>query len=393
PPAVAPPLNKGPAPMRNLYTAALSYNGYTITDGALRLIVLLHAADLGFNAIEIAFMFSLYEVAGVFTNLFGGVAGSKFGLQCTLITSMILQIVCLSALTQTERIVGSLSEVTSGSARYMEATLYITAWQMLAGVAKDFMKLTGKATPKLVTKEGAEGRLFQLVAWLTGMKNALKGFGSAMGALLVSQIGWINSLWILVGFLFLFLPLGVFGMDRLELGWRGEVVGLVLAGYIIIYGNLQAMTTNLYKKSDGSAGQPTGVSAFMWAGSCSVVPLVTGIVAYFTHIRAKNDIATAIVLIVGTIMFAAIFAVNSSVHSYLIVSYSNKDKVAMDLGFYYMANAMGRLIGVLIGGFLYHYTYVDFGLSMCLIVACPFLVVASAVAYMLPRSARTTSVT
>ncbi|CAM9497833.1 unnamed protein product [Ascophyllum nodosum] len=440
PPAVAPPLNKGPAPMRNLYTAALSYNGYTITDGALRLIVLLHAADLGFNAIEIAFMFSLYEVAGVFTNLFGGVAGSKFGLQCTLMTSLILQIVCLSALTQTERIVGSLSEATSGSARYMEATLYITAWQTLAGVAKDFMKLTGKATPKLVTKEGAEGRLFQLVAWLTGMKNALKGFGSAMGALLVSQIGWINSLWILVGFLFLFLPLGVLGMDRdlgvsqakkidwkgvfnkgrnvntlsfarfflfasrdawfeiglplflrLELGWRGEVVGLVLAGYIIIYGNLQAMTTKLYKKSDGSAGQPTGISAFMWAGYCSVVPLVTGIVAYFTHIRAKNDIATAIVLIVGTIVFAAIFAVNSSVHSYLIVSYSNKDKVAMDLGFYYMANAMGRLVGIVIGGFLYHYTYIDFGLSMCLIVACPFLVVASAVAYMLPRTAKTTS--
>ncbi|CAM9245362.1 unnamed protein product [Scytosiphon promiscuus] len=421
------------AAMRNLYTAAMSYNGYTVTDGALRLIVLLHAADLGFNAIEIAFMFSAYEVAGVFTNLFGGVAGSKYGLRCTLLTSLTLQIACLAALTQTEPILGDLKEATPGSTRYLEATIYITAWQALAGVAKDLMKLTGKATPKLVTKEGAEGRLFQLVAWLTGMKNALKGFGSFLGALLVAQIGYVDSLWILVGICGIFVPVGIFGMDRglgvspgknidwkslfskgrnvnvlsaarfflfgsrdvwfeiglplflrVELGWKRELVGLILAGYIVIYGNLQAASTKLYKNADGTSRQPTGAAAYKWAAYCSLAPLITGIATYFTHKVAESDLATALVLITGVVAFAAMFAVNSSVHSYLIVSYSNKDKVAMDLGFYYMANAMGRLVGVLVGGFLYHYTSDDFGLSMCLIVACPFLVAAAAIAYRLP---------
>ncbi|CAM9206355.1 unnamed protein product [Ectocarpus fasciculatus] len=383
----AAPAAKPVAPMRNLYTAALSYNGYTVTDGALRLIVLLHAADLGFNAIEIAFMFSAYEVAGVFTNLFGGVAGSKYGLRFTLLTSLVLQIVCLSALTQTEPVLGDLKEATPGSTRYLEATIYITAWQALAGVAKDFMKLTGKATPKLVTKEGAEGRLFRVVAWLTGMKNALKGFGSFMGALLVAQIGYVNSLWILVGICAFFVPVGIFGMDRVELGWKRELVGLILAGYIVVYGNLQAASTKLYKNSDGTAGQPSGAAAYKWAAYCSLAPLITGIVSYFTHKVADSQAATAFVLIFGMSVFAALFAVNSSVHSYLIVSYSNKDKVAMDLGFYYMANAMGRLVGVLVGGFLYYYTADDFGLSMCLVVACPFLVAAAAIAYHLPGPA------
>ncbi|CAM9980606.1 unnamed protein product, partial [Pylaiella littoralis] len=393
PPQTPPPAEAEARPvaaMRNLYTAALSYNGYTITDGALRLIVLLHAADLGFNAIEIAFMFSAYEVcgrtAGVFTNLFGGVAGTKYGLRCTLLTSLVLQIVCLVALTQTEPVLGDLKEATPGSTRYMEATIYITAWQALAGVAKDFMKLTGKATPKLVTKDDAEGRLFQLVAWLTGMKNALKGFGSFLGALLVAQIGYVGGLWILVGFCAVFVPVGIFGMDRVELGWKRELVGLVLAGYIVIYGNLQAASTKLYKNKDGTSGQPTAKSAHKWAAYCSLAPLVTGIGTYFTHKVAENKVATSFVLVVGVVAFAMMFAVNSSVHSYLIVSYSNKDKVAMDLGFYYMANAMGRLIGVLLGGFLYYYTSDDFGLSVCLLVACPFLVAASAVAYRLPHS-------
>eukprot|EP00903_Cladosiphon_okamuranus_P018339 g16871.t1 len=419
--------------MRNMYTAALSYNGYAITDGALRLIVLLYAADLGFNAIEIAFMFSAYEVAGVFTNLFGGVAGSKYGLRCTLLSSLSLQIICLAALTQTEAIVGDLKEATSGSAPYIQATFYITAWQALAGVAKDLMKLTGKSTPKLVTTEGAEGRLFRLVAWLTGMKNALKGFGSFMGAVLVAQIGYAYGLWVLVGICVIFFPLGFFGMDsdlgvstgpsvswnglfrkdhnvnvlsaarfflfgsrdvwlevglplflRLELGGSEEFVGVVLAGYIMIYGSLQASTTKLYKKKDGTGVQPTGASAYKWAAYCSFAPLITGIAMYYTQKVEENNFATAIILVVGSVIFAVLFAINSAVHSYLIVSYSNKDKVAMDIGFYYMANAMGRLVGVVLGGFLYYYTADDFGLSICLIVACPFLVAAAAVAYHLP---------
>ncbi|CAB1108883.1 unnamed protein product [Ectocarpus sp. CCAP 1310/34] len=349
------------APMRNLYTAAMSYNGYTVTDGALRLIVLLHAADLGFNAIEIAFMFSAYEVAGVFTNLFGGVAGSKYGLRFTLLTSLVLQIVCLSALTQTEPVLGDLKEATPGNTRYLEATIYITAWQALAGVAKDLMKLTGKATPKLVTKEGAEGRLFRVVAWLTGMKNALKGFGSFLGALLVAQIGYVKSLWILVGICAFFVPVGIFGMDR-GLGVSDE---------------RKTDWNRLFRK--GRNVNVLSAARFFLFGSRDVWFEIGLPLFLRAELGWKREL-------VGLIM-AGLFAVNSSVHSYLIVSYSNKDKVAMDLGFYYMANAMGRLIGVLVGGFLYHYTSDDFGLSMCLVVACPFLVAAAAISYHLPGPA------
>ncbi|CAN0460796.1 unnamed protein product, partial [Ectocarpus sp. 12 AP-2014] len=174
---------------------------------------------------------------------------------------------------------------------------------------------------------------------------------------------------------------------RAELGWKRELVGLIMAGYIVFYGNLQAASTKLYKNVDGTGGQPSGAAAYKWAAYCSLAPLITGIASYFTHKVADSQPATGCVLILGMLVFAGLFAVNSSVHSYLIVSYSNKDKVAMDLGFYYMANAMGRLVGVLVGGFLYHYTSDDFGLSMCLVVACPFLVAAAAISYHLPGPA------
>ncbi|CAM9605603.1 unnamed protein product, partial [Sphacelaria rigidula] len=152
------------------------------------------------------------QVAGVFTNLFGGLAGNKYGLRCTLLSSLFLQIACLVGLTQLERATGNLDNA-AGTTR-LEATIYITAWQALAGVAKDLMKITGKSTPKLVTKKGAEGRLFQLVAWLTGMKNALKGLGTFLGSLLVDVIGYEWSLVVLVVICVIFVPVGMFGMDR-----------------------------------------------------------------------------------------------------------------------------------------------------------------------------------
>ncbi|CAM9495030.1 unnamed protein product [Chrysoparadoxa australica] len=410
-------------PIYNLYAAAMSYNGFTITDGALRLIVLIHADDLGFTAIEIAFMFSLYELAGVFTNLFGGVAANIYGLQFTLLTSLALQIACLCALTGVNSVFGDLTEA-EGQER-VEATIYITAFQALAGVAKDLMKLTGKSTPKLCNKSGGEGVLFRMVAWLTGMKNALKGMGHFLGALLVWAIGYTWSLVTLIGICAVLLPVGFFCMDddigkdqvrkkvnwssvfrkghnlnvlsmarfwlfasrdiwfeiglplylKGQLGWNPAFVGLFLAGYIIVYGNLQAASTNLYKKGeDGALGRPQISSVSKWAFSCSLVPLITGTLTYFI----SSEVGTVVVLIIGLATFAVLFAVNSAVHSYLVVSFSDKDKVAMDLGFYYMANALGRLAGTMMGGFVFFYSEEEFGLSLVLWLASPFLMTAAA---------------
>ncbi|KAG5186385.1 putative membrane transporter [Tribonema minus] len=421
---------KEPAPIRNLYITAMSYNAFTFTDGALRLVVLLHADELGFDAIQIAIMFSLYEVAGVFTNLFGGVAGSKFGLFCTLMTSIFLQIVCLGALMGVGSIFGDLED-SSNDAR-VQATVYITAFQCFSGVAKDFMKLTGKSTPKLVTKEGAEGRLFRMVAWITGMKNATKGLGSLIGAVLVGTIGYVWSLFFLICVIAIFAPLAMIFMDKdlgrqavkkkvnwssvfkkghdvntlsaarfwlfgsrdiwfeiaLPLflkngfGWASTYVGLFMAGYIIIYGNLQAFSTNMYKTgADGVLGRPKASSVARWAFGCATIPAVTGTLLYITYevVDTGSNVASTVVLVLGLTLFAAVFAVNSAIHSYLIVSYSDKDKVSMDLGFYYMSNALGRLVGVLLGGVVYQYTVDEFGLSVVLWIAAPFLMFAGVI--------------
>ncbi|KAG5182558.1 putative membrane transporter [Tribonema minus] len=386
-----------PAPVRNLYVTSTSYVGFTLTDGALRLVVLLYADSLGFDAIQIAIMFSLYEAAGVVTNLFGGVAGSKYGLFCTLLSSLLLQMLCL-------------------------ATIYVTVFECFSGVAKDLMKISGKSTPKLVTKEGAEGRLFRLVAWITGMKNATKGAGSLLGAALVGSIGFVNSLLVLIVILVPFVPLSIMYMDRrlgqqpvkkinwhsvfhkgrdvnvlsaarfwlfgsrdvwfeiaLPLflangfGWSDAYVGLFLGAYVVVYGNLQAFSTSLYKKgADGVLGRPQPESVSRWALGCAFIPALTGTALYFTYDAhdPTDNVASIVVLCAGILAFSAVFAVNSAIHSYLIVSFSDQDKVSQDVGFYYMSNAGGRLVGVLLGGIVYQYSVDEYGLSMHVTVAC-----------------------
>lgn len=177
------------------------------------------------------------------------------------------------------------------------------------------------------------------------------------------------------------------------LGWRNEFVGAFMAGYIIIYGNLQASTTQLYKKKKKvtseealqessrcgnrcQSGVPTRTAVPRWSSAAGVEVVLVGIATYIPF-RENDLISVTIILVVGLAIFAALFAVNSAVHSYLIVSYSNKDKVSMDLGFYYMGNAMGRLVGTLASGFLYKATVDDFGLSVCLWVAGAFLIGAT----------------
>eukprot|EP00611_Tribonema_gayanum_P003201 TRINITY_DN12492_c0_g1_i1.p1 TRINITY_DN12492_c0_g1~~TRINITY_DN12492_c0_g1_i1.p1 ORF type:complete len:525 (+),score=177.57 TRINITY_DN12492_c0_g1_i1:68-1642(+) len=419
-----------PAPVRNLYVTSTSYVGFTLTDGALRLVVLLYADSLGFDAIQIAIMFSLYEAAGVVTNLFGGVAGSKYGLFCTLLSSLLLQMLCLGALMCMGPLFGDLEneDVISSKTR-IQATIYVTVFECFSGVAKDLMKISGKSTPKLVTKEGAEGRLFRLVAWITGMKNATKGAGSLLGAALVGSIGFVNSLLVLIVILVPFVPLSIMYMDRrlgqqpvkkinwhsvfhkgrdvnvlsaarfwlfgsrdvwFEIGlplflangfgWSDAYVGLFLGAYGVVYGNLQAFSTSLYKKgADGVLGRPQPESVSRWALGCAFIPALTGTALYFTYDAhdPTDNVASIVVLCAGILAFSAVFAVNSAIHSYLIVSFSDQDKVSQDVGFYYMSNAGGRLVGVLLGGIVYQYSVDEYGLSMVLWVATPFLLLSA----------------
>jgi len=410
----------------------------------------------------------LYELAGVFTNLFGGIMAVRYGLRQTLYLSLALQIVGLVLLILVDPIFGDLRSMTQPEIDQVSSkvTVYITFCQMLSGVSKDFMKISCKTIPKLVTKSSAseDGKLFKLVAWVTGLKNSFKGFGSILGAVLVQFVGFNAAIGVLLGVILLIVPVPLILMDRNigkgdrksakffsmdnfkktgNINWLsfarfflfgsrdvwfeiaapiflGEVldlpqwtVGLFMGGYIIVYGNLQTFSSTLYRQKktvpadeenglpQGSSksqscvcfsGPPTSRSVPMWAWSNAAQLFVWSWVMYplyrkyISEPEPDNDtwqLALGVVFVVGLLLFAFFFAVNSAVHSYLIVLYAKKNKAAMDLGFYYMANAMGRLVGTMLSGVIYQFTYEEFGLSMNLWVSTIFMVAAAIVGYKL----------
>ena len=90
----------------------------------------------------------------------------------------------------------------------------------------------------------------------------------------------------------------------------------------------------------------------------------------------QMDLPAAGTMIVGMAAFGFVFACNSALHSYLILAFSRDEQVAMNVGFYYMANAAGRLVGTLLSGVLYQYQ----GLEACLIGSLGFVVLSAALA-------------
>lgn len=154
---------------------SISYLLFTITDGAVRMIVLLHAYSKGFTAMEVAIMFTLYELAGVATNLLAGMLGARWGIKTTLLSGLGVQLVGLGMLYAWQNDWNKLS-----------AVIYVTASQMMCGIAKDLTKLGGKTVTKLVTPEGKNSKLFKLVSFITGWKNSLKGAGYFLGAATVA---------------------------------------------------------------------------------------------------------------------------------------------------------------------------------------------------------------
>jgi hypothetical protein len=397
--------------MRDYILVTVAYWAFTLTDGALRMLVLLHFHDLGFSPVELAFLFLFYELFGVVTNLLGGWLASVTGLRVTLLGGLLLQVVALLML----------SAVDPGWSKLV-SVVYVMGTQSLSGIAKDLTKMSAKSSLKVLVPEGARSSLFRWVAALTGSKNALKGVGFFLGGLLLAGLGYVGALYAMAGGLALVLALaaalvpgelgkakakaafeGLFSKTRAvnvlsaarfflfgardiwfvvgvpvflaaELGWSFTGVGAFLALWVIGYGAVQAMTPALMRRFV-TGGAPQGRSA-------EVLSFLLAVVTAAVALGLFTGRAPQVVILVGLSVFGVVFAIASSVHSYLILDYSDGDKVAMNVGFYYMANAGGRLVGTLLSGLLFQVG----GVLGCLGGSIAFALAAGAISTRLPRA-------
>ena len=391
-------------PLLAYAVVTLAYWAFMLTDGALRMLVLLHFHTLGFTPLTLAWLFLLYELAGVVTNLAAGWIGTRFGLNATLTAGLLLQVFALLALAELD---------TSWSLAISVA--FVMAVQGVAGVAKDLTKTSAKSAVKQLTPTGApEGSLFRLVAALTGSKNAVKGAGFLLGALLLGAFGFREAVLLLaLGLAAVFLAIALappreltaakagtrFGelfstspaVNRLSaarvflFGARdtwfvvgvpiylhdalaragGEesraffLVGGFMAVWIIGYGIVQASAPALLGASRHTLADTLAL-ARRWAGRLA---LLSGALALSVAISdGTPSLALNAVVLSGLLAFGIVFALNSSLHSYLILALSGGGRTTLDVGFYYMANAVGRLLGTLLSGL----SYQAGGLAGCL---------------------------
>jgi MFS family permease len=390
------------ADLRNYVLVTGAYWADTITDGAIRLLVLFFFYERGYSAIEVASLFLFYELFGVVTNLVGGWLAARLGLRFTLLGGLATNLVALGMLA-----------VAPAS---LLVVPYVMVAQALSGIAKDLTKMSSKSAVKLVVPEDASGQLYRWVSLLTGSKNALKGVGFFVGGLLLTTVGFRTGLLVLMGMLLTALVVvlafmrgdlghpdltaklrGMFSNNRsvnvlagarvflfasrdvwfvvalpvylrTELGWSFWQVGIYLAVWIIGYGIVQATAPRFIRGPDGR-------TATWLAFALAILP--AGIAAALVA-----DVDPGVVLVAGLIVFGVVFALNSAVHSYLILAYADGDKVAMNVGFYYMANAGGRLAGTVLSGVLYQVL----GLAACLWTSAVFVVAAGVLSLWLPSS-------
>lgn len=396
-------LSSLPAAVRQYLVVTANYWAFTLTDGALRMLVVLHFHSLGYTPLEIAALFLFYEIFGVVTNLIGGWLGARIGLNRTMNLGLALQVVALLMLTLPASAL---------------SVPWVMAAQALSGIAKDLNKMSAKSAIKLLVPEQQQGTLYKWVAILTGSKNALKGVGFFLGGALLVLLGftgavlamamalavvWLISLRLLkqdlgrasgkpkfrellsksrainllsAARLFLFGARDVWFVIALPvylssaLGWDFWLVGGFMASWVIGYGLVQSIAPRL----TGRQQVPGGRSAAGWALLLALLPAA---IAVGMHLTPQNASA---VLIGGLLLFGVIFAINSSLHSYLIVSYAKDDGVSLDVGFYYMSNAMGRLIGTLLSGWVYQ----QYGLGACLWISSAFVLLAGLISLGLP---------
>ena len=390
-----------------------NYWAFTLTDGALRMLVVLHFHSLGYNALQIAVMFIFYELFGVVTNLLGGFLGARVGLNRTMNIGLGLQLVALSMLLVNPQLL---------------TIAWVMAAQAVSGVAKDLNKMSAKSAIKLLAPAGQSSSLYRWVALLTGSKNTLKGLGFFLGGALLTGVGFTTSILImLIGLgsiwllsllllkadlgrsknkpniaqllsksstinqlsgarLFLFAARDVWFVVALpvylaqQLSWTSWQVSTFLAVWIIVYGLVQVLapllTPQAHNESPSTTFKFAHNTTFKWQIGLALVPLI---MAYGLH----SQLHSSTVLVVGLGIFGFVFAVNSSLHSYLIVALAKTDSVALDVGFYYMANAAGRLLGTLLSGWV----FLQFGFIACLLLSSALVLSAVYITHKLARTA------
>ncbi len=384
------------SPIKQYGIVTANYWSFTITDGAIRMLVLLYFHSLGYSPLEIALLFLFYEFFGIVTNLFGGWLGARLGLNVTMNIGLGLQIVALMMLTVPAEWLG---------------VVYVMVAQALSGIAKDLNKMSAKSSIKSLASDSS-GQLYRWVALLTGSKNALKGVGFFVGAVLMETIGFVYALYVLTALIviplifslkFLDQSLGkakqkpkfsemfskspainwlsgarffLFGARdvwfvvalpvylQAVLGWSHTEVGGFMALWIIGYGMVQAATPRITGSHKQDGKKPTQITAMKLAAILAVIPLLMAVTL---------EMNPEIVIISGLMVFGILFALNSAVHSYLIVSYADADGTSKDVGFYYMANAGGRLVGTMISGYVYQVA----GMEASLVVSGIFVILAS----------------
>ncbi|MCP9915936.1 organoarsenical effux MFS transporter ArsJ [Cyanobium sp. ATX 6F1] len=379
-----------------------SYWAFTLTDGALRMLVIFHFHQLGYSTLEIAFLFLFYEFFGIVTNLYGGWLGARFGLRLTLWAGLVLQIIALLMLVPV-----------SASWPKLFSLLYVMGAQAISGIAKDLNKMSAKSAIKTVVAgevvpetpgepSQVEQRLFRWVALLTGSKNALKGVGFFLGGVLLTSFGFATSVAGMAGGLFLALlgtlvlpdeigrmkhkpafsalfaksaGINILSLARFflfgardvwfvvalpvfleaALGWRFWEVGGFMGLWVIGYGIIQGSTPAL-RRAWGSGGPPGPSAVQFWSAVLTAIPALIAVALW------REVAQPGLAIVVGLVAFGAVFAMNSSIHSYMVLAYTDAESVSLNVGFYYMANAAGRLLGTLLSGAL----FLVGGLQACL---------------------------
>lgn len=368
-----------------------NYWAFTLTDGALRMLVVLYFHQLGYAPLAIAMLFVFYEIFGVVTNLVGGWLGARIGLNNTMQIGLALQVVALLMLTLPNE--------------YL-TVLWVMLAQALSGIAKDLNKMSAKSSIKTLVPKNQQSALFKWVSVLTGSKNTLKGVGFFLGGLLLTLLGFqlavlsMAVMLILVTMLSYFLlkkdlgkaktnpkftdifsknaSLNYLSAARLflfsardiwfvvalpvflasQLDWSHHYVGTFMALWVIGYGIIQASTPKLIRLSSDNTVATTKRWAIVLAGVCLLLS--------FSLFLIGNQVQWLQYAVVsGLLLFGVVFAINSALHSYVIIAIAKEDGVSMDVGFYYMANALGRLIGTVLSGVIYQY----YGLLACLLGA------------------------
>lgn len=386
----------------SFFLITFSYWFFMLTDGALRMLVLLHFHTLGFSPLQLAYLFLLYEFFGMVTNLTAGWIAKKIGLNITLYSGLFLQILSLLLLTQIDK-----------NWSITLSVIFVMATQGLSGIAKDLTKMSSKSSVKLLAPDN-NSKLFQWVSFMTGSKNAVKGFGFLLGSLFLTFIGFKSSLFFMAAFLsitlilvlillkdklsttkkdtkfsevfsknkninylslgrvFLFgardtwlvvgLPIFLYSIlsdGSIESNHKAFfVIGTFMAGWTVFYGFVQSITPKLVLNNNSTRKQIE-----FWANALAVIPLFLIPLNFYTQDFLLYN--TIFVLFV----FGFVFAINSSIHSFLILKFTDKNRVTLDVGFYYMSNAFGRLMGTLLSGLSYQYG----GFSACVLVAAILL--------------------